>query len=117
MTDTATKTKMIRDQNDRLRRGDVSIPGKMIFTTGLQRLLTDNNKAPQEVILLVATYDDFSRDNDPHLEHDFGAFEFCGEKVFWKIDYYDEAILYGSNDPSNLTKTMRMLTVFLAREY
>lgn len=114
MTD---KTKMIRDQNDRLRRGDTSIPGQIIMTTGLQRLLADNDKAPQELALIVAEYDDFTGDNDPHQEHDFGAFEFCGEKVFWKIDYYDEAILYGSNDPSNLAKTTRMLTLFLASEY
>jgi hypothetical protein len=27
-------------------------------------------------------------DNDPHGEHDFGAFEHEGQRIFWKIDYY-----------------------------
>ena len=114
MTD---KIKKIRDLNDRLRRGDARIPGKLVFTSGLLRHIEDNDRTPEEVIALVATFDGFDNDNDPHGEHDFGAFEFCGLKVFWKIDYYDETMLYGSPDPSNPAITTRMLTVFLASEY
>jgi hypothetical protein len=25
-------------------------------------------------------------DNDPHGEHDFGAFDHAGERIFWKIN-------------------------------
>lgn len=117
MTDTEARTKTIRDQNDRLRKGDTLIPGQMIFTTGLHRHLNENDKSPDDIIRLVADYDDFNPDNDPHLEHDFGSFEFCDEKIYWKIDYYDPEMIYGSNNASNLDKTCRMLTVFLASEY
>jgi len=66
----------------------------------------------------VIAFDDFNADNDPHREHDFGSFELDGEKLFWKIDYYstDDPDL-GSEDPSDLTKTLRVLTVMLAEEY
>lgn len=65
----------------------------------------------------VATFDDFSADNDPHGEHDFGTFEFAGEHFFWKIDYYEPSLEYGSEDPADPTKTTRVLTLMLAKEY
>ena len=65
----------------------------------------------------VATFDAFTDDNDPHGEHDFGSFELCGRKFFWKIEYYDRAMEYGSEDPSDPAKTTRVMTVMLASEY
>lgn len=55
--------------------------------------------------------------NDPHGEHDFGSVEFLGRKFFWKLDYYDAAMEFGSDDPADLAKTTRVLTVMLAEEY
>ena len=56
--------------------------------------------------------------NDPYNEHDFGAFSQEGVgKIFWKIDYYDAAMKYGSEDPADPTKTTRVLTIMLASEY
>jgi Protein of unknown function (DUF3768) len=55
--------------------------------------------------------------NDPHGEHDFGHFEIAGQKFFWKIDYYDAAMEFGSEDPADPTKTTRVLTIMLASEY
>jgi Protein of unknown function (DUF3768) len=40
-----------------------------------------------------------------------------GERIFWKIDYYDENLEHGSEDPSDLFKTTRVLTIMLAGEY
>ena len=65
----------------------------------------------------VIAFDDFNADNDPHSEHDFGSFELEGEKLFWKIDYYDLAGEFGSEDPTDPKKTLRVLTVMLAEEY
>ena len=48
----------------------------------------------------------FTEDNDPWHEHDFGAFEYKGEKMFWKIDDYH------GNEGYDL-----VLTVMLASEY
>ena len=38
-------------------------------------------------------------ENDPYGEHDFGAFEFDGKTIIWKIDYYDPAFEYHAEDP------------------
>lgn len=62
-------------------------------------------------------FDAFSPDNDPYGEHDFGAVEIAGQRVFCKIDYYDTALEYGSPDPSDPAVTTRVLTVMLASEY
>jgi len=34
----------------------------------------------------VESFDSFTEDNDPHGEHDFGAFEHEAQRIFWKID-------------------------------
>jgi len=69
------------------------------------------------VIRRVATFSDFTADNDPHREHDFGSFEIAGRKIFWKIDYYDAEMAFGSEDPADPSKTTRVLTIMLASEY
>jgi hypothetical protein len=65
----------------------------------------------------VETFSAFTPDNDPHGERDFGAFEEAGERVVWKIDYYDTALEHGSEDPSDPRMTARVLTIMLASEY
>ncbi len=108
----------IRELNDKFRKGeDTSMPGKIVLTSGLLYLLEENDKASEDIVLLVRDFDEFTEDNDPHKEHDFGAFDFCGAKIFWKFDYYDPDIMHGSSDASDITKTFRMLTVFLGSEY
>ena len=60
---------------------------------------------------------DFTEDNDPHKEHDFGAFEHEEQRFFWKIDYYDRDMIFGSEDPADPKATTRVLTIMLAEEY
>jgi hypothetical protein len=72
---------------------------------------------PTELIKLLADYDAFDIDNDPHGERDFGDFDMCGETLFWKIDYYDKQMQYASPDPADPQVTERVLTVMLASEY
>jgi hypothetical protein len=45
----------------------------------------------QEIFVKVRDFVDFTEDNDPYGEHDFGSFTVSGVKIFWKIDYYDES--------------------------
>jgi hypothetical protein len=65
----------------------------------------------------VRTFEAFNADNDPHGEHDFGNFEIGSRKLFWKIDQYDAAMEFGSEDPADPSKTIRVLTIMLASEY
>jgi Protein of unknown function (DUF3768) len=69
------------------------------------------------VLERVRTFTDFTPDNDPYGEHDFGSFELAGHKFFWKIDYYDKSMTYGSDDPADPEQTTRVLTVMLAADY
>lgn len=63
----------------------------------------------------VRIYADFTPDNDPYGEHDFGAFGWHDERVYWKIDYYDQTHTQGE-DPLS-PDCQRVLTVMLAEEY
>ena len=63
----------------------------------------------------VRVFDSFTEDNDPYGEHDFGQIAWGPEKVFWKIDYYDQKLERWENPVS--PRCTRILTVMLAREY
>ena len=112
-----TDTNTIRSLNDRFRQGDATIPGQIVITRGLAELLEETGTPPEDLMHLVRTYDSFTADNDPHSEHDFGAFEFQGHSCFWKLDYYSPDLKWGSEDPADITKTARVLTILLADEY
>ena len=89
-------TARIRDLNDAFRRTFAG--GNVVMTAGVDAL-PDMVKAA--ALQKAATFDEFSEDNDPYGEHDFGSFELCGRKFFWKIEYYDRAMEHGSEDPSD----------------
>jgi hypothetical protein len=88
--------------------------GKVMLTSGVDEL-PDCVKA--EALVQVAMFSQFTVDNDPHDEHDFGSFNLVGRKFFWKIDYYDMDLQHGSEDPSDPERTTRVLTLMLAIEY
>jgi hypothetical protein len=107
-----SKPETIAMLNDAFRRSFSG--GKVLMTCGVDEL-PDMVKA--QALCTVASYSAFTDDNDPHEEHDFGSFDLCGRKFFWKIDYYDRDHRYGSEDPSDPKQTARVLTVMLASEY
>jgi len=74
-------------------------------------------EAVDRIIKTVATFDDFCHANDPHEEHDFGAFEVDGEQLFFKIDYYAQDLKCHSPDPADPKVTRRVITLMLASEY
>lgn len=102
----------IRFLNDLLR--STGAGGKIFLTQGIAAL---SEREQSDIAWKVRAFGDFTEDNDPHGEHDFGAFDHNGRKIFWKIDYYDPAMEFGSEDPSDDEKTVRVLTVMLAEEY
>ena len=102
----------IRELNDRFRT--TMTGGRVLMTAGVNALPGDVKAV---IIQRVMTFSDFDADNDPHEEHDFGNFTLAGHKFFWKIDYFDIKMEFGSEDPADLTKTTRVLTIMLAEEY
>ena len=105
-------TDRIRALNDELRKD--LLGGGAVVTPGIAAM------GPEAVLRLVqnlATFDNFSEANDPHQEHDFGALDFEGERIFFKIDYYDKALTGHSPDPADPTVTERVITIMRADEY
>jgi hypothetical protein len=107
-----SRTERIRTLNDALRttfRG-----GRVLVTQGVRSLPLEQNAA---VLQAVQAFDTFTPDNDPHEEHDFGSLVLDGRKLYWKIDYYDERMEAGAEDPADPERTTRVLTICLAEEY
>lgn len=71
----------------------------------------------EKIISLVRNFNDFDEGNNPYGERDFGAFDFKGRKIFWKIDYYDEELTFHSPDATDPSLTTRVLTIMYAEEY
>ena len=88
--------------------------GKVMLSSGLAALPLD---ARNEVLWAVRLFWEFSPENDPYEEHDFGAVACRGERYFWKIDCYDLDLRYASPDPSDPAFTIRVLTIMRADEY
>lgn len=105
-------TQRIRELNDAFRRTGEG--GRVLFAAGVSAL---GVAFSHQALALVQRFDAFDESNDPHGEHDFGAFEHNGQRIFWKIDYYDAACEFGSEDPADPAKTTRVLTIMLADEY
>jgi hypothetical protein len=108
----AERAALIRDQNDRFRKQGRG--GQLMLTSGI---MAKSDEDLAGLLQAIVDFDAFDPDNDPHGEHDFGSLTWQGEPVFWKIDYYDSDLLYGSPDPANPDVTTRVLTVMMAWEY
>jgi Protein of unknown function (DUF3768) len=85
-----------------------------VITPGVAAL---GPEAVERIVKTIVVFDDFCHANDPHEEHDFGAFEVEGNKIFFKIDYFDESLTYHSPDPADPSVTKRVITIMLAEEY
>ncbi len=112
-TTSLPRSERIARLNDLLRQGRAA-NGKVLVTSGVQALGSEFMAKVQHEI---AAFADFSPDNDPHNEHDFGSLEIDGSKLFFKIDYYAPGMEQGSEDPANPLQTVRVLTIMLAQEY
>ncbi len=106
------KVAKIAALNDRFRQ--TFWGGQVMMTQGVQEL---SEELQAKLFRAVSEFDDFSEDNDPHGEHDFGRIVIDLCTFFWKIDYYDHSLRFGADDPSDNRNTTRVLTIMLASEY
>ena len=110
--DALSKTDRIRVLNDNFR--STFVGGKVFMTQGVDALPLDTKA---HVLLAVQSFSNFTKDNDPHGERDFGSFEIEGEMYFFKVDYYALDLDGGSEDAADPEKTARVLTIMRADEY
>lgn len=112
---------MIAEQNDSFRKAMGGFPdkeivprGRLVMTQGVDTL------GPEVHMLLLerlAQFNDFTMDNDPHGWHEFGEIHVNDERIWFKIDLYDEDYDMGSEVPHDPEKTRRVLTLLLPSEY
>ena len=110
--DALSNSDRIRVLNDNFR--STFVGGQVVMTQGVDALPSDTKA---RVILAVQSFSNFTKDNDPHGEHDFGSFEIEGETYFYKLDYYALDMDGGSEDPADPSVTTRVLTIMRADEY
>jgi len=103
---------LIRDLNDSFRQ--TLVGGTLFLTQGVMHA-TEGEIAG--LMQEIGRFDAFDEDNDPHHEHDFGSLTWQGETMFWKIEYYDDAMFYGSKDPTDPRRDDAGRSVMLASEY
>ena len=123
------QTARIARLND-LARSAMGVACTAVATVGFRSLSASDQSRVRE---LIETFDAFDEGNDPHGERDFGCVYQLGdgrwttgrprvrdderERVFWKLDYYDRAMRFASEDAANPAVTRRVLTIMLADEY
>jgi major membrane immunogen (membrane-anchored lipoprotein) len=113
MNTPSKRSEKIARLNDRARAA-MGLACRLVQTAGISALPSRDQSKIREK---VETFNAFTPDDDPYGEHDFGAFDHRGEKIFWKIDYYNKDLRFGSEDPADASKTTRVLTIMLAKEY
>jgi hypothetical protein len=110
--DAPSRVDRIRELNDQLRTQFV---GGAIMLTRAVKAIPETKRA--HLLAAIRGFEAFTEDNDPHGEHDCFTLEFEGERYMVKIDYYDLAMKAHSDDPADLAKTRRVMTVMFASEY
>jgi hypothetical protein len=108
----ANKTTTIRQLNDQFRK--TLVGGRIVLTCGVRE---KGEETVKQLLVLLCSYDDFTEDNDPYAERDFGQLIYEKTKYFFKIDYYDIRMLMHSPDAADPKVTCRVLTIMLASEY
>jgi hypothetical protein len=107
-----TTTDRIRVLNDNFR--STFVGGQVVMTQGVDALPIDTKA---RLLAAVRSFTNFTKDNDPHHEHDFGTIELEGVTYFFKLEYYAPDMEGGSEDPADPAKTTRVLTIVRADEY
>lgn len=97
---------------DIARKNDLCRTTFMFCKVLLTRSVADSPDR-EDIITAVREFpeDQFTPNNDPYGEHDFGAFDVNGTKYFWKFDYYD------SNYEGFQENGNRVLTIMRSDEY
>ena len=117
------RSAIIARLNDELRHNPTQpSANRVVISSGVAALIGDTSlfrgfRKQAELLRVVRDFDAFPVGDDPYGERDFGALTFAHQRVFWKIDYYDANLVFGSEDPTDPALTTRVLTIYLAAEH
>ena len=92
----------------------MGVCSRVLQTHGIRALPEEDQSRIREKVEL---FSEFTPGNDPYEEHDFGVIHHGEHTVFWKIDYYDRNLEFGSEHPEDPAQTTRVLTIMLKEEY
>ena len=122
MTDTPTlsspdtRLATIARLNDRCRQG-LDRTARILITRACLGAFADNRTAEivaqAEILSALRGYQFREAEAD---ERDRGSFEYRGTTIYFRIDYYDAAMEYGSEDPADASQTRRMLMIMLRED-
>ena len=68
-------------------------------------------------VMLTAGIKAKTHDEIAEILEEVRSFDYKGQKIFFKIDYYDFNYEYMSENPADPTITNRVLSIMLADEY
>lgn len=109
----------IAQENDLFRKRIPGPHGKFCFSEGVDHFLGEDletRKAnTKKLFEALAEFNEFSPENDPYGEHDFGAFFAFGQKFYFKIDYVDPTD--GSYMDPKIQVPYRLMTILFPSEY
>lgn len=115
LDNSALRSAVIASQNDGFRWTHDPTAGIVVMTPAVEAL---DHSHRMQLLLMVRSFDQFTLDNDPWGEHDFGVIMQNGREYFWKIDLLDRNNkIYYPNDPTDPKQTFRVLTIMEASEY
>ena len=114
-----TREEQIALLNDRTRLG-LDPHARIVVTRNCLTRLAEAPGAPEESLVLqaqlFAAFLDCTFGEDSP-ERDFAAITFLGRKVWMKLDYYAPGLEFGSEDPADPAKTVRVMTILLPEDY
>ena len=114
--------------NDAARAGSLAT-SRTVFTRALANILAGDAADPgarqaslmlgQAALRRLINETPIEPGNDPDGERDFGAVEFQGHKIFWKVDVYenDGTYSWGAETPWDAKTSFRVVTIMLATDY
>ena len=112
-SDGGAQSAAIRALNDAFRKTFKG--GTVVLSAGIMALETARQHA---IFAAVQAFDDFNDADDPWGEHDMAAVMVDGERIFFRIEYYDPTDdTQHSEDPACRAKTERVLTIMFGREF
>ena len=112
-----TRLATIARLNDRIRQGLDRTARIMMTRTCLGTFASDDRA--DAIIVRAQLLAAIRRHDFPDIEareRDRGSFTFRDTNVYFRIDYYDADLAYGSEDPADASVTRRVLTIMLRED-